>query len=87
MLGWNKIRDGEHNDRPVYEYETVHAGIKYHIYWAYDRGGTFGLSISYADRSGYPDDVRHGIMWLKTLKNCKAWAENYANKHSLAEAA
>jgi hypothetical protein len=86
-LNWTRIKDGTHGDRPVYEYEAVSGGIKYHVWWACDRGGMFGLSISYADRSGYPDDVRSGIMWLRSLKNCKSWAEDYAAKRMAKEAA
>lgn len=75
-LEWKRIPDGFHNNRPMYEYEAVDNGIRYHIYRAIDRGG-FGLSISYATRSGVPDDLKmSGIMWLRALSRCKAYAEN-----------
>lgn len=66
-LTWTRIPDGEYNDRPVYEYEAVSDAIRYRVVWAYSHGGTFGLSISYADRSGVPDG-EHGIKWLRSLK-------------------
>lgn len=74
-LTWKRIPDGFHNNRPMYEYEAVDGGIRYYIYHAIDAG--FGLSISYADGTSKPDDLKmHGIMWMRALSRCKAYAEN-----------
>lgn len=77
-LNWKRIADGDYNGRPVYEYEAILNSIRYHIYWSCDAG--FGLSIAYSDRSGQPDDVSHGIKWLRALYRCKEYAEKYHSK-------
>ena len=80
ILNWKRIPDGEHNGRPVYEYEAVDNGIRYHIYWSTDSG--FGLSISYYDNRGdCPPDASYGIAWARTLTRCKALAEKYRKDH------
>ena len=84
-LDWKRILDCEHNGRPVYEYEAVDNGIRYHIYWSCDAG--FGLSISYYDGRGNPPDAPTSIAWWRALYRCKEAAERYRGKHSEAEAA
>lgn len=85
-LIWKRIPDGEHNGRPMYEYEAIDNGIRYHIYRSTDAG--FGLSISFAGGSGCPSDARHGIMWLRTLYRCKAFAEDdHAARSKVTETA
>jgi hypothetical protein len=71
MLTWERIRDGEHNGRPCYEYKAQSGEREYHIVWAYDRGGSFGYTARNAE--GYID--RYGIVWARTLINCKAACE------------
>lgn len=71
-LVWKRVRDGYHNGRPVYDYHASSGDRRYHITWAYDHGGMFGYSAH-----GKDDYLtkRHGIIWARTLKFCKAACE------------
>ena len=74
-LVWARVRDGEHNDKPVYEYEALAGNRKYRIVWAITVG--FGLSAYRRRPDGQNESLneRGGIVWCHTLKSCKARAE------------
>ena len=86
-LVWTRERDGEHNGKPVYEYEACAGNRKYRIVWAITVG--FGLSAYGRRPDGQNESLnRHdghdgrggiagygGIVWCRTLKHCKARAE------------
>lgn len=78
FLTWTRVPDGEHNGRPRYEYHATAHDRTYHIVWAYDRGGSFGYSAR--NKEG-PLTERHGIVWAKTLVNCKAACEQIERTH------
>lgn len=83
-LEWTRVQDGYYGGKPVYEYTATSGDRKYHIVWAYDRGGTFGYSATRPDAKGdstYLTD-RWGIHWSRTLKFCKEACENIERKHS-----
>ena len=74
-LVWTRVRDGEHNDKPVYEYEASAGNRTYRIVWAYNAG--FGISAYRRKADGTNESLneRGGIAWCRTFKNCKARAE------------
>jgi hypothetical protein len=65
-LVWTRVRDGEHNGKPTYEYHACAHDRAYHIVWSYDGG--FGYTAR--DKTGYI----HGnftITWPRALWRCK----------------
>jgi hypothetical protein len=80
-LVWTRTRDGEHNSKPVYEYDATCDDRAYHIVWAYDRG--FGISAYRRLKDGKNENIgdRFGIAWCGSLKNCKAAAERLERQH------
>lgn len=81
-LVWTKTRDGEHNDKPRYEYHATSEDRTYHIVWAYDRGGTFGYTATRPNVAdgcteylGPHERAPYSITWCRTLKFCKEQCE------------
>ena len=69
-LTWIRTQDGNHNGRPVYDYDAIGVdGVKYSITWAYDHGGTFGYTAR--DPDGKQLHPGYIICWSGSLKRCK----------------
>lgn len=76
-LVWTRTSDGDHNGRPVYEYEAREGDRKFSIVWACDRGGMFGYTAYRRKPDGHSECLkdRSGITWGRTLKRCKEACE------------
>lgn len=75
LLTWTREQDGEHNGKPCYDYHAELDSVRYHITWAYDNGGQFGVS-AYHDKGGRL--TLSQIEWRRSRKNCFARAEEIA---------
>jgi hypothetical protein len=82
MLEWTRTRDGWHNGRPTYAYTAFSDNRRYHIVWTYDHGGSFGYTARDQADHKYLTD-RWGIVWARTLKNCKAACETIERKRNV----
>lgn len=80
-LVWTRTQDGEHNGRPYYDYHATAGDRAYWITYADNAG--FGISAYRRRPDGTNEDIgeRHGIHWCRTLKNCKARAEQWERNH------
>jgi len=81
-LIWTRERDGEHYGKPCYEYHATAEDRAYHIVWAID--AHFGISAYRRRPDGVNErlDYRSGIIWLRTLKACKARAERLETENA-----
>lgn len=71
-LTWTRVRDGDHNGRPICGYIASVEDRYYKIVWASDHGGTFGYTAMGSDGSLTNENRIH---WCGALWACKDHCE------------
>ena len=84
-LIWKRERDGDYNDRPMYEYAACSEDrqVEFFITRSYDAGFGFTAVRRDPEKPGTVEYLtpRYGIQWARTLRRCKAECEKINERY------